>query len=235
MSPKPPEFSFFGHFDELRARLIKCLLAFFVATCVAYIFVDPVLAFIVKPVGYLIFTAPSDAFIARMSLTFLGGFLLSAPIIIYQIWQFVASGLKDNERKYIVFFAPLSLIFFVMGALFAYVIMIPFALRFLLSFSTDFMLPMITVKNYISFVGTWVVAFGVVFELPLVLMFLAKIGVATPEFLRQYRRHAIVLILIISAILTPPDVVSQILMAVPLMILYEIGIVMVGCTSKNVS
>ena len=233
MSPKPPEFSFFGHFDELRTRLIKCLLAFFVATCVAYIFVEPVLAFIVKPVGYLIFTAPSDAFIARMSLTFLGGFLLSAPIIIYQIWQFVASGLKEKEQRYIVFFAPLSLIFFVMGALFAYVIMIPFALRFLLSFSTDFMLPMITVKNYISFVGTWVVAFGVVFELPLVLMFLAKIGVATPEFLRQYRRHAIVLILIISAILTPPDVVSQILMAVPLMVLYEIGIIMVAYTSKN--
>jgi len=233
MSENPRNLSFFSHFDELRARLTTCLLTFFVMTCVAYGFSANFLALIVRPVGYLIFTAPSDAFIARMTLTFLLGFLLSSPIIFYHVWKFIAAGLKDHERSYIVLFGPLSLIFFAMGVLFAYFVMIPFALRFLLSFSTDFMLPMITVKNYISFVGTWVLAFGVVFELPLVLMFLAKIGIATPEFLRQYRRHAIVLILIVSAILTPPDVVSQLLMAVPLMVLYEIGIVMVAYTSKN--
>ena len=222
-----PSLSLFGHLDELRTRLIICLAAFFVATCLAFYFSDPLLAFIIKPVGYLVFTAPSEAFLARMTLTFLGGFLFSFPIIIYQIWQFVAVGLKDNERKYIVFFAPLSLIFFILGVLFGYFVMIPFALRFLLSFSTNNIVPMITVNNYISFIGTWVVSFGVVFELPLVLMFLAKIGIATPEFLRQYRRHAIIVILIVSAILTPPDVVSQLLMAVPLVILYEIGILMV--------
>ena len=233
MSQNPLSLSFFGHLDELRSRIITCLIVFVVMTGISYCFSDRLLAAIVQPIGYLIFTAPSDAFVARMTITFLSGFLLSCPVIIYQIWQFVGAGLKDSERKYVALFGPLSLIFFIAGGLFAYFVMIPFSLRFLLNFSTDFMLPMITVKNYISFVGTWIVSFGVVFQLPLVLIFLAKIGIATPEFLRQYRRHAIVIILIVSAIITPPDFVSQLIMAIPLVILYEVGILMVAYTSRK--
>jgi sec-independent protein translocase protein TatC len=113
---------------------------------------------------------------------------------------------------------------FIAGGLFAYFVAIPVALRFLLSFSTATIVPMITVKNYIAFVGTMLLAFGIIFELPLVIMFLTRIGIATPKFLAEKRRHAIVLILIVSAILTPPDCFTQALVALPLMILYEIGL-----------
>ena len=141
--------------------------------------------------------------------------------------------LKDNERKYIFLLAPFSLLFFLAGGLFAYFIMIPVSLRFLLSFSSDFIVPMITIKNYISFVGMMILAFGAVFELPMVLVFLTKIGIVTPQFLAEKRRHAIVFILIVSALLTPPDAVTQIIMSVPLVVLYEIGIMACRLTRRS--
>lgn len=217
--------SFHDHVEELQARLIKSIVAIFVASCLFYIVIDEVFAVLVKPVGQLVFTAPGEAFVARIMLTLLGGFFLALPVVLYQIWQFVATGLKEYETRYIKIFAPCSFFLFVMGSLFAYFITVPISIRFLLGFSSDFIVPMITVKNYISFVGTMVLAFGVVFELPLVLVFLTKIGIATPAFLAQKRKHAIVLILIVSAFITPPDFITQLIMAAPLIILYEAGII----------
>ena len=224
MKRNPDTLSFFEHLYELRGRVIKSVIVFIAASCIFYNFVDPVLQFLIKPVGKLVFTAPADAFVTRINLTMYGGFLLALPFVVYQIWQFVAIGLKETEKKYILWFGPISLVLFFCGTLFAYFVAIPISLHFLLSFATDHIEPMITIKSYISYIGSFILAFGVVFEMPLVLMFLAKIGIATPEFLVQKRRHAIVLILIISAILTPPDVVSQIIMAAPMLILYEISI-----------
>jgi len=162
---------------------------------------------------------------ARLSLMILGGIILALPIILYQIWQFVSVGLKENEKKYGAIFGPLLLFSFIIGGSFAYFIMVPIAMNFLLSFSTDTIVPMITVYKYISFVGSFILAFGFIFELPLILMFLTKIGIATPAFLVQKRKHAIVLTLIISALLTPPDIFTQLLMSLPLIVLYEIGII----------
>lgn len=217
--------SFLDHVGELQTRLIKSIVAIFVASCLFYIVIDEVFAVLVKPVGQLVFTAPGEAFVARIMLTLFGGFFLALPVVLYQAWQFVAAGLKEYETRYIKFFAPCSFFLFVIGSLFAYFITVPISIRFLLSFSSDSIVPMITVKNYISFVGTMVLAFGVVFELPLVLMFLTKIGIATPAFLTQKRKHAVVLILIVSAFITPPDFITQLIMAVPLIILYEAGII----------
>ena len=224
MKRNPPNLFFVDHLEELRSRLIKCLLAFFLGTCLVYPFLDSFLRLIVQPVGTLVFTAPSEALVVRLQLALWGGFFLALPVMIYQIWMFVSAALTEPEKKYVLFFAPASFLLFVAGAAFAYFVMIPFCLSFFLSFSRDWLVPMITVKNYLSFAGTFVLAFAVTFELPLILMFLTKIGIATPAFLIQKRRHAIVLILIVSAVITPPDVVSQIIMACPLMILYEIGI-----------
>ena len=229
------ELSFFGHLGELRDRLIKSLVAVGVGCCIAYQFIDPALAFLIKPVGHLVFTAPSEAFNARMTLTFVGGIFLSSPYVVYHIWEFVALALREEERKYIALYGPLSLIFFLSGVIFAYFVAIPYSIQFLLSFSSNLLVPMITVNNYISYVGTLLLGFGVVFELPLILMFLTKIGIATPAFLIHYRRHAIILILIVSAILTPPDVISQIIMAAPLLILYEIGIFISKLTFKDLN
>jgi len=185
---------------------------------------DMLLNIVMRPIGRVVFTSPEEAFVAQLNLALLTGFILSLPFTLCQIWQFISLGLTLEEKKYIRLFGPCSLICFLAGVLFAYFVMIPVSLKFLLNFSSDFFVPMITVDRYISFVGTWIFASGVVFELPLALGFLAKIGIATPEFLRQKRPYAIVGILIVSAIITPPDVVSQLLMSVPLILLYEIGI-----------
>ncbi len=216
--------SFFSHLEELRDRLLKALGAFALGTTMAWNFIDPVIGFVVRPVGRIIFTSPEDAFNARMTLSMLGGFLLALPVILYQLWQFISLGLTAQEKKCVKIFGPLSLGFFFAGTAFGYFVMPPISLNFLMSFSSAWMVPMITVDKYISFVGTIVLSSGVTFELPLLLAFLARIGIATPQFLRQKRRYAIVIILIVAAILTPPDVVSQIILTIPLLILYELGI-----------
>jgi len=130
-------------------------------------------------------------------------------------------------------FGPCSLFLFFLGGIFAYFVIIPISIHFLLSFSTPSIVPMITIKSYVSFVVTMLLAFGVVFELPLVLMFLTKIGVATPAFLVQKRKYAVVIILIVSAFITPPDCVTQILMALPLIVLYEAGIIISKITYRK--
>lgn len=227
------QFSFFEHLAELRSHLVKSLAAWAIGSVVAYNFVDVFLRWLVKPVGHLVFTSPADAFNARMQLTFVGGAFVASPVILYHFWRFVAEALTLKERRTIAVFGPLSLLCFVLGVSFSYFVFIPMSASFLLSFSSDILVPMITVNEYISFVASLLLAGGVVFELPLVLMFLTKIGIATPEFLRQKRRYAIVLILIVSAVITPPDVVSQIVMAAPLLILYEVGIVVCQVVSRN--
>ncbi|HBR14423.1 MAG TPA: twin-arginine translocase subunit TatC [Candidatus Omnitrophica bacterium] len=233
MRKKADDLSFFEHLDELRVRLIKSLGAVIIAACFFYVFIDRTLAWVIKPVGKLVFTSPADAFMARLTLTIFGGFLLALPVVLYQIWRFVAAGLQEKEARTILIFGPASLGLFFLGGLFAYFVAVPMSMNFLLSFSSELMVPMITVKSYISFVGSFILSFGVVFELPLILMFLTKIGIATPAFLVQKRRHAIVIILIVSAILTPPDCVSQLIMAVPLMVLYEVGVLVSKLTYRR--
>ena len=233
MKRKANNLTFFDHLDELRERLIKSVTVFLLASCVAYQYKDHILAFIIKPVGKLIFTSPADAFVTQLGLSFLGGFLLSLPVTVYQLWSFVAAGLKEEERRFASIFGPASFVLFVLGTAFAYYVFVPFSLSFLLSFSNEHLLPMITVKDYFSYIVTLVFAFGVIFEFPLVILFLTNIGIATPEFLIQKRRHAIVLIFIVAALLTPPDGITQFVMAIPLIVLYEFSIVVAKIVYRN--
>ncbi|MCA9407289.1 MAG: twin-arginine translocase subunit TatC [Candidatus Omnitrophica bacterium] len=233
MSKITNEYTFFEHLDELRIRLIKIAVTIVIAAFGVYGFIDRLTDYIVRPVGQLVFTSPADAFMAQITLTFLGAIVIASPIIIFQIWRFIVLGLRTQEVKFVRVFAPISLLLFLAGGLFAYFIIVPISIQFLLSFSSHNLVPMITVKSYISFVGMMVLAFSVVFELPLILMFLTKIGIATPAFLIQKRRHAIILILIVSALITPPDVVSQLMLAIPLVGLYEIGIVASRIVYRN--
>lgn len=226
MSANPDGLSFWGHLDELRLRLFKSFIAVVIAACLFYPFVDRFLAFLIKPVGKVVFTSPADAFVVRLMLLICAGVVLALPVVVYQLWQFVAAGLKEDERKYVRFFAPASFVLFIAGSVFGYWVIIPVGMKFFLSFSTESIVPMITLPNYISFIVTLVLAFGLCFQLPLALMFLARVGIVTPAFLVQKRKHAVVLILIASAVLTPsPDAVSQILMAGPLLVLYELGVI----------
>ena len=217
--------SFFSHFSEFRIRVIKILVVFVLAAIGFYFATPRVLDFIIAPAGHLVFFNPQDAFSAYMQVTLVGGFVISLPFTVYQIWAFSVEALKEKEKSGIVIFALISLFLFLAGMCFGFWVIVPWAYQFLLSFATPRMVAMISVSEYISFVMTWVLTMGAVFELPLLMAFLASIGIASPEFLRQKRRHAIVLILIVSAVLSPPDVVSQLIVAAPLFVLFEIGII----------
>lgn len=225
VSSQPTIAGFLDHLDELRSRLIKSIIALIVGIVAYYPLISPTLDSLLKPIGQVVYTSPGDALLAQMTVMLIGGLIVASPIVIYQLWRFLSVGLKDNERKNVQLYAPLAGACFLLGVCFAYFVAIPFSIRFLLSMSTPKIVPMITINSYLSFVGTMLLSFGVVFELPLILIFLTKIGIATPEFLIQKRRYAIVFIFIISAIMTPPDVFSQCVMAFPLLILYEIGII----------
>lgn len=212
------------HLDELRARLLKS--AFFLLVCsfFAFYFSDQVISFLVEPVDKLIFIAPQEAFISKIKVAFFCGLLTASPFILYQAWRFISAGLTTREHKYALFFLPVSFFFFFAGAGFAYFVIVPIGVGFLLGFSTEFLSPMITISAYLSFVINLTIAFAVIFQMPLVMIFLTKIGVITPDHLLCRRKHATVLIFIIAALLTPPDIVTQSLMAVPLLVLYEVGI-----------
>ena len=233
MNQKNKYLPFLEHLEELRGRIIRSLAAVVVCALLAYNFSSAVLKFLIQPVGQLVFTSPAEAFLATIQVTIFLALLLAFPFLGYEIWAFAAGALTQSERRYVFIFAPFSLILFLAGVTFGYLVIVPISLKFLLSFSSPALIPMITVSHYISFVGNFVLAFGIVFELPLIVVFLAVIGVASPEFLRQKRKYAIVLIFIVSAVLTPPDWMSQLLMAVPLVILYEIGILLCALVYKE--
>jgi len=224
MSKTDKKLSLLEHIEELRVVTIKSVLFAIVTSCIAYTFSDTILLYLVKPVGKLVFIAPQEAFLAKVTIAFFTGILFASPFIIYQIWRFVSSGLKYKEKNLAVIFGPVSFLFFLGGAAFGYFIIVPIGIRFLLGFATYYLTPMITVSKYISFVGTLTLAFGIIFELPLAILFLTKLGIVTPQFLSYKRKYAIVLIFIVAAILTPPDIVTQCLLAVTLLILYEVAI-----------
>jgi len=213
-----------GHLEEVRGRIIKSVISVIICSIILYNYIDNLLPILIKPVGKLVFIAPQEAFITNVKITLLGGLFLSSPFILYQIWRFISVGLRKNERKYALIFGLLSFIFFILGCVFGYFIIVPIGMNFLLGFSSDFITPMITISKYISFLGALTFAFGLVFQLPLVILFLTKIGVVTPKFLSGRRREMLVIIFILAAVLTPPDVITQVLMALPLILLFELGI-----------
>lgn len=218
--------TFVEHLDELRQHIIKCLIFFGICTAVCYSFINKIIYFLVKPVGRLVFISPSEALIADIKIAGLAGLLVSSPFILYQAWKFISAGLRPEEKKYVRIFCPFSFVLFMAGFFFGYIVIVPISIKFLLGFATDFLAPMITVEKYVSFVFSLSFSFAFIFQLPIVILFLTKVGVLTPPSLIKRRREAVVLIFILAAIITPPDVITQVLMAVPLVLLYEISIIL---------
>lgn len=210
------------HLEELRKRLIYCLIFFGISSALAWQLVPHVIKYASAPVGKLVFIHPTEAFFTYFKVTLWSGFFLSLPAILYNIWKFVALGLNEAEKKATVLFAPASFLLFLLGASFAFFLAIPLAVKFLVGFGAGWAEPMLSIGDYISFVGWLLLAFGATFELPLVILFLTKLKVVNQSALRTYRKHAILLIFIAAAVLTPtPDVFTQLLLAIPLIILYE--------------
>jgi sec-independent protein translocase protein TatC len=178
-----------------------------------------------QPGDSLIFTGLPEAFFTYLKVAFLAGLMLAAPVIIYEFWIFVAPGLYDKEKKLLLPIVFLSTFFFMGGALFGYFLVFPWGFKFFLGFATETIRPMPSMKEYLGFSAKLLLAFGLVFELPLVITFLARLGIVSVDFLKKNRKYALLLFFLGAAILTPPDVVTQIMMALPLMLLYEISII----------
>ncbi len=222
---------FTDHLEELRERIIKSFIAVAIGFVVCYGFKEKLFEIITQPLiavmekgDQLIFTGLPEAFFTYLKVAFLGGLILAGPIIIYQFWMFVAPGLYKNERRVMVPIVVLSTFFFIGGALFGYFIVFPWGFKFFLSFASESIKALPSMKEYLSFATKLLLAFGLVFELPIVITFLARLGLVTVPFLRENRKYAVLLFFVGAAMITPPDVVTQIMMAFPLMLLYEISI-----------
>ncbi|MFQ5823624.1 MAG: twin-arginine translocase subunit TatC [bacterium] len=239
------EMPFLDHLEELRWRLIKSIVTVIVFAIGVYFFSDKILALLVNPyneaaaqlnksdIQKLIFLTPIGGFMIRIKLSIFSGILMALPVIFYQIWQFVVPGLLEKERNYVPVVVLFSTVCFLVGALFCYFIVLRYGLRFLLSFETADLVAMISINEYLQFVTMLLLVFGLIFELPVLSFFLTKIGILTPAFLSHYRRHGIVVIVIIAALITPPDVFTQLLLVGPLILLYEISIIVSKFAIKN--
>lgn len=227
------------HLRELRDRLIRSLWGILIGGIVAYSMLEPIMDIIRKPiqpflpVGGLVFTAPIDKFMMGLKVSFFSGILFSAPWWLYQLWKFISPGLHPHERKYGLVFISAGTLLFCVGLSFAYYLVLPAAFDFLMAFGGETDKPMITIVDYMSFFVSMMVVFGFAFELPLVIVILGMLGVVNQQFLREKRRYLIVGMSVVAAIVTPPDVMSMLMMLVPLVILLEISIWLVGFFEKK--
>lgn len=232
--------SFFDHLRELRTRMVRSILALAVGFFGCYAWSKELFDILIRPLvkvfppgGALIYTALPEAFMTYMKVSLVAGFLAVSPYIFYQMWCFIAPGLYKEEKIWLIPIAFFSAFFFAAGAMFGYFVVFPYAFQFFMEYASETIKPMPSLAEYLSFSLKMLFAFGVIFELPLFIFFLARIGLVTPKSLRKFRRYAILLAFIVGAVLTPPDVISQSLMALPLIFLYELSILVAVVFGKK--
>ena len=234
MKRDPREMGFWEHIEELRWRLIKTLATILGLSIVSYFFADYLIDIITRPVEEVYFMGPTEAFAVRIKISLFAGVILGLPVLIYQMWQFIVPGLYDSEVRVVIPVVIFATLFFVGGAAFCFFLVLPVGIEFLLGFGTEKMKPLIAVGRYVSFVGWMTLAFGVVFELPIVSFFLGRLGIISSGMMRRGRRYAVVGILFTAAAVTPsPDVFSQLMLAGPLYLLYEASVVLVRFTGRR--
>jgi sec-independent protein translocase protein TatC len=222
--------SFMEHLGELRTRIVRALTGLLIGTVIALPFSQQIVDWLARPITKLhyelVFTAPAEAFWVQMKVGLIVGIFISAPVILWQVWAFIAPGLHAHERKYAAPFVIIGSLLFIGGGAFSLYVVTPYAIQFLLSYARPGLKPMITLQNHVDFLLKFTLAFGAVFELPLALTILSRVGVVNAKMLARNRKYAILGAFIAGAILTPtPDAFNQALMAGPLIILYEVGII----------
>ncbi len=241
--------SFTSHFVELRSRLIKSLIFILIIFVLSYTFADKIYSFLVEPYAdavkndenarRLIFTALHETFITYLKVAFFAAIFLGSPVLLIQIYKFIAPGLYRNEKKAILPYLIFTPVLFLFGGLLVYYLVMPLAIKFFLSFETigtTTTLPIqleAKVNEYLSLIMRLIFAFGISFQLPILLNLLARIGVVNSNYLKKRRRYVIVIIFTIAAILTPPDPITQIGLAIPLLLLYELSIITVKFTEQK--
>ena len=239
---------FTSHLVDLRKRIIISLVFVTIGFAAAFNYSEDIFRFLTFPLRYnislsitspfvqlieknvknnltLVFLAPAEAFWMHMKVSIITGIVISLPVIFFQIWHFISPGLLHKEKKYVVPFVFITTTFFIVGAAYCFFLVLPFAMGFLLTYKTESMIPMLSVEKYVDFCLKFILAFGAIFELPIVIVFFTRMGFVSPKTLAKHRKYAILLAFVAAAILTPtPDVFNQTLMAVPIIVLYEIGI-----------
>ena len=249
MSEEVKDTSFVSHLTELRSRLIRSLIFVSIIFIFGYIFAENIYNFLLEPYAQavkndgiqrrLIFTALHETFITYLKVAFFTAFFLGSPILLTQIWKFIAPGLYQNEKKALLPYLIATPILFILGGMLIYYLVMPLAIKFFLSFETTATattLPIqleAKVNEYLSLIMRLIFAFGISFQLPILLNLLAKIGVVNSKYLKKTRRYVIVIIFTVAAILTPPDPITQIGLAIPLLLLYELSILTVKFTEKK--
>ncbi|MCX8111467.1 MAG: twin-arginine translocase subunit TatC [Syntrophorhabdaceae bacterium] len=231
---------FISHLKELRDRLVVCIVATGIAFIVAYYFKEKIFYFLMQPFikvmpekSSFIFTYVTEAFITYFKISLVAAIFAASPVILYEIWMFVSPGLYEKEKKYAFPFIFYGSICFICGALFCYFVIMPFIYRFFVSYAAEFIIPMPDLKGYMNLTLKLLIAFGLIFEMPLMAFYLGRAGIIDHKMLSSKRRYAILGIFILSAVITPPDVSSQIFMAIPLWGLYELSILIVRLSGKR--
>lgn len=231
---------FTAHLAELRRRLIVCFIAIGVGFAVAYAFSEAIFEWLVRPLirvmppgDKLVYTSLPEAFFIYLKASLIAGIVLASPVIFYELWMFVAPGLYQKEKRFVLPFLFISSLLFLAGALFGYYVVLPVGFRFLVGFSTENIRALPSLQLYLTFCLKLLLGFGLVFELPVLAFFLGKAGVLDARSMAKNRRIAVLLVFIVAAILTPPDVVSQILLALPLYLLFEASILIVRITGHK--
>ena len=249
MSKSQAEGGFFTHLVELRKRLVHSLIFLTILFAICYYFSEHIYGFLVDPYAEavknddinrrLIFTALQEAFITYLKVSFFAAFFFTSPFILIQIWKFIAPGLYKEEKSAIMPYLIVTPILFLLGGILVYYLIMPLAIKFFLSFESSGLstsLPIqleAKVNEYLSLVMKLIFAFGLSFQLPVVLSLLARIGVVDSQFLKQRRKYVVVIIFATAAVLTPPDPVTQIGLAIPLLLLYELSIISVKLIEKK--
>ena len=230
---KNEEMNLFGHLDELRKRLTVIAVVNLVASAVLFTKVDIVLDYFlaINPGMELVFITPSELLMVYVQISLIMAVILCSPVNIYEVWAFVEKGLYRKEKIYIFVTLIFGVIFFALGVAFCYFMVLPTTLKFFMRIAVADVTSMISIKSYISFINTMLLCFGAVFEMPVLVFLLSKLEILKPEFLKKNRGLIIVAIFILAAVITPPDVVSQIMLAVPMILLLQMSIVI--CTVVN--
>lgn len=219
------------HIADLRKRLVISSITVVIMFFVCFSFYEPILEWMMVPVkaalpngSNMIAVSIEETFFTAMKVAFFAGFVVSLPVIFWQLWLFLAPGLYDHEKKLVIPFVFFATLMFLLGAAFSYYIVVPLGFSFLIAFGSTIVTVLPSIGTYVGFFTKIMIGFGIAFELPVITFFLAKIGIVDEKMLKGFFRYAIVLIFIIAAVLTPPDPISQILMATPLILLYVISI-----------
>ncbi|MBR4904021.1 MAG: twin-arginine translocase subunit TatC [Selenomonadaceae bacterium] len=214
-----------AHLEELRSRIIKALLAIAVGCCIAWFFLDEITNWMIQPVGKLYYMRPGEAFFTYLKIDITAGFLIALPVIFYHAWKFFLPALTNDERTVLGILVPSSVILFFVGLAFSFFLILPTALKFFMGFAeeTEQLQTWFSFGNYFDFVIMFILPFGFVFELPLIIIVLGKLGILTSDRLGKYRRYVIFFSFVAGALVTSPDVITQIAVAIPVVLLYEVG------------